>query len=1172
MRQIVLIMVLVALSVLYASQIEHYLDNGSGMSASLENIRLSPQEAPALDDEEFPQTTLISRTFALPFQTAELQVQSLEWNIFDLSGNFLYTEQNRTIDALSIGNVFKFREMQGFTVLIETQYQNAETIRCLKNAQFCISGYGPIVLPTSVSGAFIDAYKELADNYDTSYLRDLPISRPRMLIISHANLANFQTAFVSWKRSLGFEVDIVNKSDIGTSLSQIKQYIQDQYNLHHPDYLLLLGDVDGYGSYTIPTAFFPSPEYPENDADDHQYSLLEGTDYFPDLLVGRFSFNDISEFMNMANKTVIYERSPIMTNTDWMQRALVVAGNYAEGELRPITPRQMSVWLRNKMFAHGYAEVDSVFYPYTYPGTEPIKNSISLGVQFVSYRGWGDVNGWHFPAFHIPDLNATACGQRMPVVFSIVCNTGDFANTVNPSFGENWMRMGTTAQPNGCVAFVGPSDLHTKTRLNNSISSGAFRSILDYGVRGFASSVLMGKIELYKNFPNDLAPNQYVSFYFHVYNIQADPSLNMWVLVPQTIPETVLDEGTVFPQSASHIRISATNLDGAMVTGTKNGTAFSYARVQNGFAILPIDPEQTGDLQITISKPNFVPLVRTLHPNSAPGSPPVGICSNNAEGMTLHPNQSFDATLALKNYGSLSVSVNNLAITADQNATVNYQHSVFTISPGATHTISFTITGEAGIIPHQPVTITLSESGLQLNQQFQMLGGGAVLTVVDTGGSIAIGQASPISFQLMNTGLSPLGNASIRAVSLSDAASFPVNETVLGALPIGQSATFSTSITVGSQAWNGRNIPMKLIISDAGYQAVTFYNLTCGIPATTSPTGPDAYGYYAYDSFDAGFSQTPIYSWVETDPNLGGQGSSWEVQDDGSNIIDLPFTFRYYGHEYSQLTLCSNGWVSLLPTDMEDFYNCYIPAALGPYAMIAGYWDDLKGMKTGVAQDGSGIFNNMRLIHWFDEANNRFVVSWYEAYNQYNIDLMENASLEKFQIILYPQPGRDGDIVIQYHTVDNPGTTTNYCTVGIEDHTQTVGLGYTHGNVYPPTATPLQAGLAIKFTTIPPDNYVANDDPHIQAPICLEQNYPNPFNPTTTISLSVKESGVASLSVFNTKGQLVRVLNDGFISSGKHSFIWDGKDGGGFPVASGLYLYRLSVNGETQTRRMLLIK
>lgn len=1147
-----------------AVSVESFDTRGNGLTASLRNLRQAPIEQNT-EDDEFDSQTFVSRTFALPFADVNLRINNTRWNAFDRAGNFIGEVQNRNTSAALIANRFRFREMQGFTVNIRTQIEEENRILTLMDVDFELEGIGSIELPTSISPAFIDAYKVLADNFDTSYLRNLPVARPKMLIISHANLANYQTDFIKWKRSIGYDVYVANRAEIGSSVNEIKAFLVTHYQQYRCDYLLLLGDVTG--TYSIPTAFYPSPEYAENDADDHQYTLIEGDDYFPEMLVGRFSFNDIAEFMTMANKTVVYERSPFMTDTNWMRRGLVVAGNYAEGGLRPTTPVHMSRWLRNKMLDYGYAQVDSVFYPPTFPGTTAIQTAINQGVQYISYRGWGDANGWHYPYFHTADLNSTFNGQRMPIVFSIVCNTGDFANSVNPSFGEKWMRMGSVAQPGGCVAFVGPSDLHTKTRFNNSISSGAFRSIFDYGVRGFGSSVLMGKMELYKNFPNDLGTNQYVPFYFHVYNLLSDPSMNMWVLVPNTISENIIEGGLNYSQSASHIRFNAPQLEGAMVSGTKNGTNYTYTTVANGMAVLPIDPEESGNLIVTVSKPNYVPLVRTMNPS---GTNTMGIVSNDVAGTNLHPGHTQNANITIKNFTDAAVNVSSLSITADQHATVGYQHTPFNLAAGATRDISFQITGSEEISPREPITFTVSAVGM--NQMFQMWGGGAEFSIVSATGILGIGQTSTVNFSIINTGVTALTNASVRAVSLTEAASFPATPINLGNIDPGETKSFNHSITVASGAWNGRNLPMKLIISQGDYEAMAFYSLTAGTASTTSPTGPDTYGYFAYDSFDTGFAQTPTYNWVEIDPLLGGQAEVFIVQDDGSRTVNLPFTFRFYGRDYNHVTMCSNGWISLLPTDMFDFNNHYIPAALGPYTMIAGYWDDLKGMKTGVDGQGNGIFNNMRVLYWHDVANNRYIVQWNDAYNQYNIDLMDDASLEKFQIILYPQAGRDGDIVIQYHTVDNPGTTTNYCTVGIENHTQTVGLSYTHGNVYPPTATPLQAGLAIKFTTIAPDTYVSNDDP-IQTPVVkLMQNYPNPFNPTTTISFSTPANGNATLAIYNMKGQLIRTLLNQNVNAGNHDVVWNGLDELGRGVGSGLYMYRLTVNGESQQKKMLLMK
>jgi len=89
----------------------------------------------------------------------------------------------------------------------------------------------------------------------------------------------------------------------------------------------------------------------------------------------------------------------------------------------------------------------------------------------------------------------------------------------------------------------------------------------------------------------------------------------------------------------------------------------------------------------------------------------------------------------------------------------------------------------------------------------------------------------------------------------------------------------------------------------------------------------------------------------------------------------------------------------------------------------------------------------------------------------------------------------------------------------------------------------------------------------------LAQNYPNPFNPTTTISFSVRDnSHPFELNIYNIKGQLVRNLYKGLLDKGQHALIWDGNDDQSNPVASGVYMYRLSSGGRIETRKMVLMK
>jgi hypothetical protein len=83
---------------------------------------------------------------------------------------------------------------------------------------------------------------------------------------------------------------------------------------------------------------------------------------------------------------------------------------------------------------------------------------------------------------------------------------------------------------------------------------------------------------------------------------------------------------------------------------------------------------------------------------------------------------------------------------------------------------------------------------------------------------------------------------------------------------------------------------------------------------------------------------------------------------------------------------------------------------------------------------------------------------------------------------------------------------------------------------------------------------------------------PNPFNPMTYISYSLPGTEKVSLKVYDVSGRLVRDLVDGPRSAGLHRERWDGRDGTGRSVASGVYFARLKVGAESQLRQMLLLR
>lgn len=89
----------------------------------------------------------------------------------------------------------------------------------------------------------------------------------------------------------------------------------------------------------------------------------------------------------------------------------------------------------------------------------------------------------------------------------------------------------------------------------------------------------------------------------------------------------------------------------------------------------------------------------------------------------------------------------------------------------------------------------------------------------------------------------------------------------------------------------------------------------------------------------------------------------------------------------------------------------------------------------------------------------------------------------------------------------------------------------------------------------------------------LFHNFPNPFNPMTAISFSLPEKSEIELSVYNVKGQKVKTLTIDFYEKGNHSVIWNGDEESGKPAGSGVYFYRLTVNGKMEAvKKCLLLK
>ena len=89
----------------------------------------------------------------------------------------------------------------------------------------------------------------------------------------------------------------------------------------------------------------------------------------------------------------------------------------------------------------------------------------------------------------------------------------------------------------------------------------------------------------------------------------------------------------------------------------------------------------------------------------------------------------------------------------------------------------------------------------------------------------------------------------------------------------------------------------------------------------------------------------------------------------------------------------------------------------------------------------------------------------------------------------------------------------------------------------------------------------------------LDQNYPNPFNASTMIPYAVPQTADISIAIYNIYGRQIRSMDMGETSPGWHQAYWKGSDARGNPVGTGIYFYRLLVDGRSMDlRKMVYLK
>lgn len=113
----------------------------------------------------------------------------------------------------------------------------------------------------------------------------------------------------------------------------------------------------------------------------------------------------------------------------------------------------------------------------------------------------------------------------------------------------------------------------------------------------------------------------------------------------------------------------------------------------------------------------------------------------------------------------------------------------------------------------------------------------------------------------------------------------------------------------------------------------------------------------------------------------------------------------------------------------------------------------------------------------------------------------------------------------------------------------------------------LGAGRINAYKSLQPLTSVTPNGTEIPTAFKLEQNYPNPFNPSTKINFSLPKSGAVKLTVYDSKGSEVETLVNDNKQAGNYTVSFNAS-----MLSSGLYFYKLTANGLSEVKKMMLIK
>lgn len=482
---------------------------------------------------------------------------------------------------------------------------------------------------SSIEKEFNDIYSTQFLNYDVTSRYTTVEDNGSMLVICHPPYQQYMTDFVNWKIQRGMKTELVTTTTTGITSSSVKAYIQGYYSTN-PDlkYVLIVGD------HAHVNAAEPGGGNDIAGPSDNWYGYLTGNDHYPEIFVGRFSANTVTDVTTQVQRSIEYEKTPDVQGS--FGRSTHIGSAEGPGDDNEYDYEHQRN-LRAQLLAFTYTEGDEIYdgsqggndAPGD-PGPMDVVDAVNLGRGVLLYTGHGSSYSCATSGFGTGNIPSLTNIGMLPFFWSVACVNGNFTHTT--CFAEDLVRATDGGQPIGCVATL----MSTINQYWNQPMEGQdemvnlLTSITIPGtVKTFGAVSMNGCMQMNDSYGTSGADMT------DTWTCFGDPSLLVRTATPQSLTADHLSSDV---PGITTVNV-ASNVEGGFVSLTMNNTILGTGYISGGDVDITIPAATQGDqITVTITAFNYVPYIGTLNITSEA----IGLEENNIEGVSVYPNPVSD--------------------------------------------------------------------------------------------------------------------------------------------------------------------------------------------------------------------------------------------------------------------------------------------------------------------------------------------------------------------------------------------------------------------------------------------------------------------------------------------------------------------------------------------------